>query len=166
MTNTYGFFFLAPSFIFTAREYGVDFDRSNVLSILANLDKLRVILRDNPHKGYGNDSRSPLDIKEVNHYFDIITNDVQTYESYGREITLRTKYYDVLDFLRNQKTLEENTQKLEKSKDKDLLRELISDTNSNSKTVKNKPKTKRELIDEKKRTMIADMRLKGVGKQL
>jgi len=165
MDSTFGFF-ITPSFIFTAREYGVDFDRSNVVSILGNLNKLREILTENPYLGYNNDSRPPLDIKEVNNYFQVITNDVRKYESYGREINFRTKYYDVCEFLGTQKQLEENSKKLENSKAKDLLRELITDNNSNSKTVKNKPKSKRELIDEKKQTMIADMRLKGIGKQV
>lgn len=166
MNNTYGFFFLAPSFIFTAREYGVDFDRSNVVSVLGNLDKLRVILTENPYKGYGKDSRSPLDIKEVNNYFEVVSKDVEMYEGYGREITMRTKYYDVQEFLKSQKKIEESSKTLENNKAKDLLRELINDTNSYSKTTKKKPKTKRQLVEEKKRSLIAQMKLNGISKQV
>ncbi|WP_286775018.1 MULTISPECIES: hypothetical protein [Sphingobacterium] len=133
----------------------------------SNVSKLHKALNKVINEGKRIEVKTNVEVEhdEIIDMFKAIDEAIQVYKiKYGRSTFPKDlNIYQLIDDFREVK---DNSKKIENSNAKELIRELITDSNSVSKNAKKKSKTKRELIDEKKQIMIVEMKLKGIAKQV
>lgn len=141
-----------------SKLYSIDCSTSNVYRLHKALNKVI-------NEGKRAEVRTAVDIEhdEVIDMFNTIEEAIKAYKiKYSRSTF--SKDLNIYQLIEDFRELKDNTKRMENSNAKELIRELITDSNSISKNTKKKPKTKREMIEEKKQSLIAEMRLKGVAK--
>ncbi|MGJ1192744.1 hypothetical protein [Sphingobacterium siyangense] len=141
-----------------SKIYNIDCSTSNVYRLHKALNKVI-------NEGKRTTVKTTVDVEhdEVIDMLKSIDEAIKMYKiKYGRSTFPKDlNIYQLIDDFRK---LKDNIKRVESSNAKELIRELITDSNSIGKNTKKKPKTKREMIEEKKQSLIAEMRLKGVAK--
>ncbi len=143
-----------------SKIYNIDCSTSNVSKLHRALNKVVT-------EGKRTTVKTTVDVEhdEVIDMFNTIEEAIKSYKiKYSRSIF--PKDLNIYQLIEDFRELKGNTKRMENSNAKELIRELITDSNSISKNAKKKSKTKRELIDEKKQIMIVEMKLKGIAKQV
>jgi len=141
-----------------SKLYNIDCSTSNVSKLHKALNK---VIKE----GKRTEVKTTVEVEhdEIVDMLKSIDEAIKVYKiKYGRSTFPKDlNIYQLIDDFRK---LKDNIKRVENSNAKELIRELITDSNSIGKNTKKKPKTKREMIEEKKQSLIAEMRLKGVAK--
>lgn len=143
-----------------SKLYNVDCNTSNIT-------RLHKALKQVVNEAKRIEVKTTVEVEhdEVIDMFNTIEEGIKAYKiKYSRSTF--PKDLNIYQLIEDFREVKNNSKKIENSNAKELIRELITDSNPISKNAKKKSKTKRELIDEKKQIMIVEMKLKGISKQV